>query len=438
MSVTSEITNPSLLNHLLTSNEEEEVQDDITMVSIRTPDDFSTTVGNNMISRCILTAFVPDTDPKWLQPTTWFEEKRIGLWCGQFEECPETERLHIHIYVEFKHQFRLRWNTIRNTIERVSGKPGNIAAAKKVSAKQRQGAVNYVLKPDRMFETEPFIWEHNKVEVCFKPDAVKKQKRSKTDEREEQVNWIESKPKHWTWEQIVHESRESKLLLAACSWGAKYHAGRHAENPRRTIDKVIVLYGAGGTGKTTLAMKYDTKQDEDFHERYFKRNADDGKFWGGGRTAYRGQRIIHLEEFCGQETAANLKQICEIGKNGPSVNIKNSGTELNHDTVIITSNHHPAGWYRNLFKDDPKQWAPIVRRFTQVWFFPEKREDGSPNVPDAENHPYYIDQTGEFLSHAMRDYEFAHEHAETWWPLPERTEPDAKRLKLGTEAGTYW
>jgi len=185
-------------------------------------------------------------------------------------------------------------------------------------------------------------------------------------------------------------------------------------------------------------MKYDTKQDEDFHERYFKRNADDGKFWGGGRTAYRGQRIIHLEEFCGQETAANLKQICDIGKNGPSVNIKNSGTELNHDTVIITSNHHPAGWYRNLFKDDPKQWAPIVRRFTQVWFFPEKREDGSPNVPDAENHPYYIDQTEEFLSHAMRDYEFAHEHAETWWPLPERTEPDAKRLKLGTEAGTYW
>jgi hypothetical protein len=389
--------------------------------TIRSPTDMvEPSNTRSRVARCIITAFVPEAHERWLQPLTWFPEDMVLNWCGQLEECPTTERLHIHCYVEFKHAKRPKFCTIRNRIKQVTGKNGDVKCAKRSSARQRQGAVNYCLKDSgRLHGTNPFIWDHNHTELKSRPFEKSKTKKTKEDVVAEQVDYIESKPQHWTWNQILHESDYSKKLLAGCGWGAKYHAGRHEQAPRRTIKNVVVLYGCGGTGKTTMAQKWDVRDDEDFHERYYKRNSDDGKFWGGGRTAYRGQRVIHLEEFCGQETAANFKEICDIGKHGPSVNVKNGGGQLNHDTVVITSNHHPAGWYRKLFKGDPKQWTPIARRFTQVVFFPELRPDGSRNIPDEGNPPYYIDQTDLFNDHEFqREYEQALQHAGDVWPLP--------------------
>ncbi|UNI72627.1 MAG: replication associated protein [Avonheates virus SG_146] len=376
--------------------------------------------GREIITRCIITSFPDDADPKWLIPNTYFTDTScIDIWCGQFEICPETSKLHFHLYIHFKNKLRMRFTTLRELFTSVLDSVNIVKPRARYSKHSEQCVVNYVLAPEkRADDTLPFIWSCNKRKVDFDESIWQKRNvRSKCDVVEQQLRYIESKPKWWHWDQIVHESDESKLLLATCSWGPKYHAGRHAETPRRIIKNVIVMYGAGGTGKTTLASKWDTRDDEDFHERYYKRNPDDGKFWGGGKTAYRGQRIIHLEEFCGQEAASAFKEICDLDKQGPSVNIKNSGIDLNHDTVIITSNHHPAAWYRHLWAREPKQWHPIARRFTQVWFFPDKRPDGSDNIPSEDVPPYYIDQTDDF-SGFSRVYDDAVRHAAGCWPLP--------------------
>ena len=398
------------------------LDDDISVIS-----DFVIPDSSNKIQRCIVTCFPESTDPKWLLPNTYFDDTSIiQNWVGQFEIATETEALHFHIYVEFFNKDKPRFNTLRKAFSDKIEKGCNIRKPKhRASLKSTACAANYVLAPNkRAPETDAFICTHNKAKLSFDESLYAQRTESKTssknDIKDEQVHYIESKPKHWTWEQIVHESIESKLLLASCSWGSKFHAGRHAEAPRRTIANVVILYGAGGTGKTTLAQKWDSRDDEDYQERYYKRNYDDGKFWGGGRTGYKAQRIIHLEEFCGQESCSKFKEICDIGKLGPSVNIKNGGVELNHDTVLITSNHHPGGWYRNLCGRDKKQWTPIARRFTQVWFFPELREDGSRNIPSDEQPAYYIDQTDMFASF-INDYEACVEHASSCWPI---TEPD--------------
>lgn len=398
------------------------VDDDLTMAS-----DFESPKGNSKIQHCIVTLFPESCDPKWLLPNTYFlDTSIIENWCGQFEVASSTDAIHAHIYINFVNSKKPRFNSIRKAFMEVLGKGVNIKLNKhRFSNKSQACSVNYVLAPDkRAPETEPFIWQHNKKQLSFDESLWKErtegkqQSRSKEDRDKEIVDYIESKPKHWTWEQIVHESYESKLLLASCSWGSKFHAGRHAEAPRRLISNVVVLYGAGGTGKTTIAQKWDARDDEDFVERYYKRNYDDGKFWGGSRTAYKCQRIVHLEEFCGQETCAKFKELCDIGKQGPSVNIKNGGIDLNHDTIIVTSNHHPAAWYRQVCSKDQKQWLPIARRFTQVWFFPEHRPDGSLNVPDADHPPYYVDQTDDFLS-MIHSYEDAVEHAKQYWKIPD-------------------
>lgn len=377
--------------------------------------------GDSRISRALVTVFPPDTNVKWLKPETYVADlKRIQNWCGQFEYAT-TGTLHCHIYVEFTNSSRMRFNTLRKLIEDASGKPGDIKTPRRSSNNQRDCAVNYVLMDSkRAASTDPYVWRMNKHKLEFKRELATKRpkKEAKSDKVEEQRIWIESKPKFWSWDQILHESDESKQLLAVCSWGPKYHAGRVAEMPRRTIDKVIILYGAGGTGKTTIAHKYDMCPDEDQTERYYRRNTDDGHFWGGGRTAYRGQRIIHMEEFCGQEPFHRIKELCDIGKNGPSVNIKGSGTDLNHSTVIFTSNHHPAAWYKMLWSKEQKQFHPFWRRVSQVWFFPTHRADGSPNIPSEDHPPYYIDQTEDWKG-IDGSYDTACKHAAKYWPLAE-------------------
>nr|BAP99817.1 predicted replication-associated protein [Chaetoceros tenuissimus DNA virus type-II] len=382
---------------------------------------------NTKIGRAIFTYFPPTSESKYLEPEFILGRAhvhRLSNWFSQYELCPTTDRKHIHAYVEFKRTARPKFSLL-NALFESHGLGWNVRTARKSSPSQRQGAVNYVHKFEtRLDGAEPFTWSENEdKELKFDPSFArysKKDKRKARDDAiEEQRQYIESKPRIWTWDQIVHESEESKKLLVTCSWGKKYHEGRHAEDKRRDVTDVIIYYGAGGTGKTTMCMEHDsTSSLEPRVERYYRRNPDDGNFWGGGRTAYKGQRVIHFEEFGGQEPFSRLKEVCDIGKPGPSVNIKGAGVDLNHHTVIFSSNIHPAGWYRHLWKDDPKQFHPFWRRVTRVKFFPSHRPDGTLNIPDEDTPPYIIDQTDEWKEFAG-DYSKCMDHADVHWPVRE-------------------
>ena len=383
--------------------------------------------GKNKLYRFILTFFPPDANMAWLAPERYFKNPKsmFDLWVGQYEICPTTGKLHCHIYVETNRKNAPRFCVVDKAIRKFH--KVNIKLSRKSSPKQRQCAINYVVsEAKRAPGTNHFLWSGNKFQAAFDASYIQKPKRNskkaKDEVQEEQRLWIESKPRHWQWDQIVHESEESKKLLFGCSAGEKYHKGRHAEDPRKTITNVIILYGAGGTGKTTHALAYGVEKEPIQECRYYRRNPDDGAFWGGGRTCYKGQPVIHYEEFTGQEAFSRLKEVCDIGKHGPAVNVKNGGAILNHETVIFTSNVHPAGWFHNLWDKDPKQWMPFNRRITEVRFYPAHRSDGRLNAPDEENPPYFIDQTKEFHEFAG-DYNQALLHAEQNWPLREEPEP---------------
>jgi len=379
------------------------------------------------LSACIITIFPPDAVSLWLLPNTYFDNtEHIAYWCGQFEQTPTTNNIHAHIYLEWHREHRQRFEHIRKAFSDKLEKGVDIKPTKRLSANSRQCAINYVLKPDTFINVPNlrYVWEHCVSPVSFNANLFKKKVpplSSKSKLEEQRRSHIESKPRWWTWDQIVHENDQSKALLCTCSWGKPYHAGRIAEIHQRSISKVIIYYGAGGTGKTTMAINFDTRDTESQNERYYRRNVDDGHFWGSGRTAYKGQRVVHFEEFCGQESLSRIKEICDLGKPGPNVNIKNGGTTLNHETVIFTSNHHPAGWYKNVWTKDPKQFHPFWRRVTQILFFPPFKEDGSLNTPDVDTTPYFIDQTDQWRT-LDGSYDNALQHASTYWPLRDETE----------------
>lgn len=390
---------------------------------------YKETSGRNKLGRFILTIFPEEVKDNFLDPEFYWSNAKdlFQVWCGQWETCPSTLRTHFHIYAECKSKKRIQFSVCHNRLRKFHNRV-QIQNASRASAKQRQCAINYCLdERKRMDDTEPFIWKHNTVACAYDDAFEKPSKNERGQEVDKQRSWIESKPRWWTWNQIVHECEESKALLCTCSWGEKYHKGRFSEDKRRTITDVVILYGAGGTGKTTMCYEWDAKEDEDQKERYYRRNADDGAFWGGGNTSYKGQRIVHYEEFVGQETFSRLKEVCDIGKPGPSVNVKNGGADLNHHTVLFSSNVHPAGWFRNMWDKDPKQFHPFWRRVTKVLFFPPHREDGSLNIPDEENPPYLVDQTGEWKEFAG-DYGQCRAHAGLFWPLSEEEEPQPMLL----------
>ena len=379
---------------------------------------------NKHLTCAMLTIFPESSDRKYLDPSFLLPgwEGSIRNWCGQFELCPTTARLHAHIYVEFNRSTRPRFLALQKALEKVV--KNNIKAPNRVSQQSISCGVNYVLKPDgRLAGTETFIWSQNKSEWAFDQPLWEKKGKSKkkehSDRTEEQRALIETFAWYVPWADVLHHSLETKTKLCNCSWGKKYHEARaQKENPRKKIQNVCFWYGAGGTGKTTSARKLaEATTDKPPELAYYKRNPSED-FWGGGATAYKGQDIIHFDEFCGNEPFFKFKEYCDIGNEGPPIKIKNSGGLLNHDTVVVTSNYHPAAWYYHAISNDEKSnWVPFWRRVTDVRFYPEFRPDGSKNTPTDEHEPYYVDKTEEWK--AFKCWDDCKEHAESHWPLPE-------------------
>lgn len=385
------------------------------------------------ISACLITLFPPKADKKYINPQSFFGSAwntYINVWVAQFEKCPETDRLHCHIYTEFVHERRFRFNQLLKVINPVC-KDNDIQVPRGRSKKQRQGAVNYCQKEyTRVGPAPSFKWAIPEINIAYDSefaDTRVKKKSKKDGIKKEIIAHIMSKPVWWTYSQIMMENEVSQLLLCDVSWAKKFHDARKANEPRRIIENVIICYGVGGSGKTTFAANYDEVADEPRHARYYKRNYDDGNFWGGGNMAYNGQRIIHLDEYAGQEKISEFNEICELGHQGKPVNVKNSGGFLNHSTVIVTSNIHPAFWYQNAIRKNESLWNPFWRRVTKLLFFPQFRADETLNRAGEVDQDgllipaYFVDQTNEWKSECNH-FSQAIKHGERIWPKKESEE----------------
>nr|BAN59850.1 putative replication related protein [Thalassionema nitzschioides DNA virus] len=392
--------------------------------------------GDNERLSCFMVTLWPDNqDPKWLRPSTYgFLEENLQRWGGQYEKAPLTDTLHAHLLVQFRHPTKMSRKNIRKYFNaRLQSKNCNIVPVA-YSKANIQRVVNYVLKPDTRIDGTSFALEPSEhIKHMAFDQGVWNQRKPKVPKSEakwqKQVDWILSKPAHWTWSMIVHESYESQLLLGNCSAGRAFHNDRMSNQPRRNIQECVLLYGAGGTGKTTFARNIGTDDDGPLDHRVYLRNFLE-EFWGSGSTAYNGQPWLHLEEFNGQEAFGFLKQIADTsdGAVGPAVKTKGSGTHLNHRGIVITSNYHPATWYRGVWKSDPKQWWPFARRITKVLFFPEFKEDGTLNQPgqDGQTDLYFVDQTDEFRTFS-HDYTEAMAHCNRHWPAKEEPDEEGDR-----------
>ena len=144
---------------------------------------------HDRIGRAILTYFPPSSDTKFLEPEFILGQDihRLSNWWSQYERCPETQRLHIHAYAEFKQTSRPRFN-ILDAIFKSHDFGWDCRTARKASAAQRQGAINYVHKfESRLDSVQPFTWSGNVCDAKFDPTFVPLPKKSKRKSRDDEI-----------------------------------------------------------------------------------------------------------------------------------------------------------------------------------------------------------------------------------------------------------
>lgn len=377
----------------------------------------STTKSPSKVSRALVTVFHDSAEAGPINPASYFGsdwQAKLQVWVAQWECCPSTGTTHAHIYLELRHSHRLRVPAFLDLIAKISPR-NNVKFPRRANKNQRQGAVNYCQKEStRIAEAPDFKWSDG-IDISYSESFALAASDKKKTRHDKQVEHIMSRPVEWSWAKLLHENDESRKLLAACSWGRKFHELRKpTERTLRTIENVIICYGSGGSGKTTYAQSYDSIPEESRSDRYYRRNYDDKLFWGGGQTAYNNQRVIHLDEFTGQETLSRFNELCDVGNTGGPVNVKGGGTSLNHSSIIITSNLHPAYWFHNVWTKDDNLWVPFHRRITKVLFFPALRQDGTRNLAGPNSEPFVVDQTDEWRT--CVEYVNACEHARKYWP----------------------
>lgn len=117
------------------------------------------------------------------------------------------------------------------------------------------------------------------------------------------------------------------------------------------IKKILVFYGETGTGKTTSA--YARANDD-----YFEITGDQlQKGWWDG---YQQEKSVIIDEYDSQVPITRLIKL--LDPKVSRLNVKGSHTYGAYDTIIITSNLHPADWHP---KAKPEHREALLRRLRE-------------------------------------------------------------------------
>lgn len=186
------------------------------------------------------------------------------------------------------------------------------------------------------------------------------------------------------------DREEDKILLATMPGNIKSNHAAWLHNERiknaTPIENVIILYGAAGTGKTEWIRRNISQfnlDPEQHTKSIYYHSAPCGQWTNVGA-----EQIYVLDEFSGKRMELDfLLQMSDVGKQPPTMQSKGSLRKPIYHTLVITSNYHPASWYKKAFTRDGARWTALARRVTKCMYFPEVRPDGRRNA--------YHENTGE-------------------------------------------
>lgn len=119
---------------------------------------------------------------------------------------------------------------------------------------------------------------------------------------------------------------------------------------RKEQTKLIVLWGASGTGKSQWAQEYVKDK-----RAYYVMQPTDKLWWDG----YDGHEVIIIDEFYGWIRRAAMQRL--VDKLPYKVETKGGSVDIRATLVIITSNQDPTKWWKMGLEDQmERRMAPGI------------------------------------------------------------------------------
>lgn len=262
--------------------------------------------------------------------TSW--GSAISYMVQQDEICPDTNRLHVQGYVEFRN--RTRFSTIQKKF------PGMHLEMRKGTAKQ---ASDYC-------EDDETATKDNR----FKFGQISEPEQGKRSDLDLACQLI----KDGGSLQDLAEQMPATYVRYKKGLGELKESLAERRQPGQ-IREIIIVWGYAGTGKSAFAHQL-------FKDIYIADRNNAGKL---SFENYAGQSTIFLDEFVGKEnlSVSDLKIIadrhdCML----PGRGVSKIG---NHQRLVIASNIDPEIWYPD---QGATYWAPMRRRITAMYFCEEK------------------------------------------------------------------
>lgn len=250
----------------------------------------------------------------YLQSLKQYAEKECSYAVWGYEVCPKTNRPHLQGYVH--------WSGPRS-LGAFSSKFGNCHVEKPIGTPKQNREYCLKIRPG-----------------------------DKPNERFEEYGVLPVQGHRTDWDSAVQQLKngvdvtdiiEQQPQLLPCQRALREFKNLLLKPVERDVE-VIVLYGAGGVGKTRWAR--------DNYPGLYKKPASE--WWDG----YTGQKAVLLDDFYGWIKYHDILTI--LDRYAVNLPFKGGYVWAQYDTVIITSNLHPRYWYKN-------QWNwPLRRRLKKI------------------------------------------------------------------------
>ena len=130
----------------------------------------------------------------------------------------------------------------------------------------------------------------------------------------------------------------------------------YSTQKREWKTRPIIYYGPTRAGKSTRARKLAGSG------AYYKSDAE--KWWPG----YNGEKTVIIDEMHGGYF--QWQHLLKVFEEGPfRVQVKGGDVEFLAETVIMTTNTHPALWYKDHPWDDSNAFRARIEEFGELWVF---------------------------------------------------------------------